>query len=179
MGCGKGRNVIWLAGQGVEVMHGIDFADSAIAEATNRAEEAGVAAKCDFRVHDATTPWPFESDSLDFGIDCFASTDIVSPEGRSFAASEMHRVLRPGGFLLAYLLSPEDEFHKEMIEKSPVAEKNAFVHTTGKFEKTFEESEALALYKDFSVFKKERLDKTTEFFGKSYACHHWWFVFQK
>src|SRR3989344_7507910 len=41
MCCGKGRNVIWLAKQGVK-MTGIDFSPAAIAVAQKRAKEAKV-----------------------------------------------------------------------------------------------------------------------------------------
>lgn len=176
MGCGKGRNVIWLSQKGFE-MHGFDFAPSAIAEAKRRATSAKSTAA--LYVHDATIAWPYETDSFDFGIDCFASTDIVEPVGRAFAISEMYRILRPGGHLLAYLLSTDDEFHNEMVQKSPAKEKNAFLHPTGKFEKTFDESEIRSLYEKFELVRLERIAKTTTFNNREYACNHFWVVFRK
>ena len=177
MGCGKGRNVIWLASQGVD-MYGFDFSPAAIEEATRRAEKAG-ATSAHFDVMDATREWKYDSDSFDFAIDCFASTDIESPEGRAFAISELHRVLKSGGYLLAYLLSTDDEFHKEMIIESPAEQANAFHHATGKFEKTFDEEELKEIYRDFKVVKWERIDKTAQFNGKDYACKHFWLVLSK
>jgi SAM-dependent methyltransferase len=178
MGCGKGRNTIWLARHGVS-MCGFDFSENAITEAVRRADEAGVAAKTSFLVQDATKPWRYDPEQFDFGIDCFASTDIESEGGRIFAIAEMHRALKPGGYLMAYLLSPEDEFHKEMIAKYPAHERGAFIHPTGKFEKTFDDEEIAQLFKDFEVVRHERWQKTTEFSGKKYACTHHWLVFQK
>jgi SAM-dependent methyltransferase len=178
MGCGKGRNTIWLAQQGV-AMQGFDFSENAVAEATRRAQSSGVTERASFHVQDATKPWEYDSRQFDFGIDCFASTDIESPEGRIFAIKEMRRVLKPGGYLLAYLLSPEDEFHKQMIEQRPAHEPYAFIHTTGKFEKTFSDDEIMDLFGDFTVVRKERLHKTTEFAGREYACHHHWLVLKK
>jgi len=94
MGCGKGRNVIWLAKRGA-TMEGFDFSEVAIAEAKRRAEGInGVS----LQVADATHGWPYESNYFDFGIDCFASTDIESSVGRTFALTEMKRVLKPGGY---------------------------------------------------------------------------------
>jgi ubiquinone/menaquinone biosynthesis C-methylase UbiE len=55
MCCGKGRNVIWMAEQGVQ-MTGIDFAPAAIEEAQKRAKEASVEDKTRFIVQDATLP---------------------------------------------------------------------------------------------------------------------------
>jgi len=178
MGCGKGRNVIWLAQQGLRVS-GFDFSPYAIKEAKERGQRLGVSNDASFFVQDATKPWPQESNQFDFGIDCFASTDIESPEGRTFAIREMCRVLKPNGYLLAYLLSPDDEFHKKMIQKSPAMEHNAFIHKTGKFEKVFDEEDIARLYKDFEVIRKERVNKTTEFFGKEYNCLHFWLILKK
>jgi SAM-dependent methyltransferase len=177
MGCGKGRNVILLAQQGVE-MHGFDFSPVAIDEAKRRAQEvhADTAA---FQVADATDRWPYESDSFDFGIDCFASTDIESPEGRAFAISEMYRVLKPGGLLLAYLLSIDDEYHKEMMQTSPAGERNSFLQPTGKFEKVYDEEDIANVFGAFEIVCKERIPKTTEFFGKEYQCEHFWLILRK
>jgi hypothetical protein len=88
-------------------------------------------------------------------------------------------VLRPGGYLLSYLLSTDDEFHKEMIEKSPAQEKNAFVHATGKFEKTFDAEEVAELHRNFKKIVQRRIDKTADFGGRKYRCLHFWTVFQK
>ena len=177
MRCGKGRNVIWLAKQGVKMV-GFDFSPAAIEEAKKRAE-AAIVTSAHFLVADATKKWPFESEWFDFGIDCFASTDIESLERRRYAISEMRRVLKPEGYVLAYLLSVDDEFHKEMIANSAVSERNAFVHPTGKFEKTYDEQDIIDVFKDFEVVRKKRVPKKALFGDKEYGCNHFWLVFRK
>jgi len=172
MGCGKGRNSIWLSGQGAKMV-AFDFSQNAIREAKKRAH-LGVDVK--FLVHDASKKWPFESNSFDFAVDCFASMDIESPDARSFARDEFRRTLKKGGILLVYTLSTDDEFHKEMVKKSPAAEKNSFIHPTGKFEKIFDRKELLDFYKDFKLLEVERIEKDEEFFGKTYHCKHFWII---
>lgn len=180
MGCGKGRNVIFLASQKEnKKVYGFDFSPSAIQVAKERSKKANVNNVSEFSICDATQPWPFGSGSFDYVIDNFASTDIEDPEGRKFAIEEIKRVLKPGGFLMVYALTPDDEFHKEMIQKNPAEESNAFYHSTGKFEKTFSQAELEEMYKDFKVIKWERVDKVTRFFGKEYPCHHFWMIFRK
>lgn len=179
MGCGKGRNSIWLAAQGLK-MTAFDFSESAISEAKKRAKEAGADSSVNFTVQDATNRWPYDNSHFDFAIDCFASTDIESPEGRAFARNESKRVLKSGGFLLVYTLSTDDEFHKEMLEEYPAEEKNSFIHpTTGKFEKIFDREELLDFYKDFELVEEQRVEKDTEFFGKMYYCKHFWMILKK
>ena len=181
MGCGKGRNVIGCAKEGfVSVMHGFDFSDVAILEAARRATSEDISGKTDFKVMDATERWEYPPGFFDFGIDCAASTDIEDAGKRQFAISEMFRVLKPGGFLLVYAMSTDDAYHKLMREKSPAEETGAFYHPeTGKFEKVFSEEELDALYTDFALVEKRRLDKTARFFGVSYPTRMHWRVYRK
>ena len=181
MGCGKGRNVIWCAEQ-PEVLHmtGFDFSSVAIEEAKRRAEKADVSVKTRFIIMDATKRWEFTDDSFDFGMDCTASPDIEDSVGRLFAVSEMRRVLKPGGYFLVYVMSTDDEYHKEMMQRSPAEEKNAFYHPdTGKFEKVFDEAELDEMYADFKLLEARRIDKKSVFFRKEYASKMHWRVYQK
>ncbi len=181
MGCGKGRNVLWLAKQPlIAQMHGFDFSDVAIAEAKRRAMKEGLMEKTEFTVMDATKPWTFDSASIDFVVDCTASTDIESSQGRAFAVDEVYRVLQHGGYVLVYVMSTDDEYHAMMIEESPAQERNAFIHPqTGKFEKVFSGSELDSLYRNFRLLDQRRIAKTVDFFGTSYACQHHWRIYQK
>jgi ubiquinone/menaquinone biosynthesis C-methylase UbiE len=179
MCCGKGRNVIWFAGQGAQMI-GIDFSAAAISEAQKRAKEAGMEDKTRFIVQDATLPYPIEPSSLDFAFDCFGSTDIESAEGRKAALNNVVKVLKPSGYLMVYLLSSDDEFQKEMITKSPGPDQGSFIHTVnGKYEKAFTEDEVKDFYKDLKLCVLERVAKTDVFFGKEYKANHIWAVFQK
>lgn len=180
MGCGKGRNVIYLASQKEnEKVYGFDFSTSAIGVAKERSKKAGVSNRAEFSVGDATFTWPYKSNSFDYVIDNFTSTDIESIKGRFFAIKEIKRVLKPGGFLMVYTLTPDDEFHKEMIQKNPAEEQNSFYYSTGKFEKTFLKEELEEMYEDFRVIRWESVNKVTQFFGKEYPCFHYWMIFQK
>lgn len=177
--CGKGRNVIGLAHEGV-TMIGLDFSPNAINEAKKRAEETGVAEKAKFFVHDVTKPFPIEVGSLDFAFDCFGSTDIESLEGRLAALNNMIEALKPGGYLLVYLLSSDDEFQNEMIAQSPGPDEGSFIHPINKkYEKSFTESEVKDFYKDLELRVFERVAKTDIFFVKEYRANHIWAVFQK
>jgi ubiquinone/menaquinone biosynthesis C-methylase UbiE len=178
-GCGKGRNVIWLAKQGF-TMTGIDFSPSAIDEAKKRTIRADVQDSAEFIEHDVTESWPFPDTHFDFVIDCFAMTDIESLERRQATAKEALRVLKSGGFVFVYALSTDDEFHKGMIKTSPTDEKNAFTHpSTGKFEKSFDRQELIDLWKELKLVEEDRIKKVATFFSKQYSCKHFWMVFEK
>jgi ribosomal protein S18 acetylase RimI-like enzyme/SAM-dependent methyltransferase len=179
MCCGKGRNVIWLAKQGVNMI-GIDFSAVAINEAQSRAKDTGVGTLAHFAVQDTTLPYPIKPASLDFAFDCFGSTDIESVDGREAARNNVIATLKPGGYLMLYLLSSDDEFQKEMIADSPGPDEGSFINPiNGKYEKSFSEEEIKGLYKELKLCTLERIPKKVTFFGKEYNCNYIWAVFQK
>jgi ubiquinone/menaquinone biosynthesis C-methylase UbiE len=177
MGCGKGRNAIWLAKQGAR-MRAFDFSPFAIEEARRRAQEEGISVA--FECCDATERWPYADARADFVVDCFASTDIESKAGRVFACTEARRVLRKGGVLFVYTLSTEEEFHASMAAIRPAQEPHSFTYPNGKFEKAFSEPELRELYGDFRWLEEQRIEKMVTFFdGKQYRCRHFWLVLER
>jgi len=86
MCCGKGRDVIWLAQQGI-CMTGFDFSSNAINEARKRSAACQRDMNTNFFVQDATEPWALSDNTFDFVFDCFATTDIESRHGRERAVS--------------------------------------------------------------------------------------------
>ncbi len=179
MCCGKGRNIIGLAKKDITAI-GLDFSPAAIKEAMKRAKDAKVEDNATFMVQDATKPFAIRPNSLDFAIDCFGSTDIESAEGRKAALNNLIDVLKPDGYLMVYLLSTDDEFHKEMIARHPGPDAGSFIHPVNrKYEKAFTEEEVKDFYRALELITLERTPKTATFFGKDYKCNHIWAVFQK
>ena len=180
MGCGKGRNAIWLAEQGI-AMSAFDFSEVGIAEAKKRAQEASLTEETlSFAVHDATEAWPFAEGSFDIGIDCFASTDIESLKGRQCAREEFRRVLNPGGLLFVYAISSQSPFHKRMLAKHPASEENTYFHPHSKIDKIYTEKELRSYYRDFDILALERVqDSKGTFYGKEYTCENFWMVLEK
>jgi ubiquinone/menaquinone biosynthesis C-methylase UbiE len=179
MCCGKGRNVIWLAQQNV-FMTGFDFSPHAIIEAQRRSAIYQADINTNFFIQDATLTWALPSNTFDFVIDCFATTDIGSQQGREKAVIEMIRVLKPGGFILVYVMSEEDAYHKDMIAQFPAHESHSFFHPkTKKFEKVFTREELIDLYSAVELIVEERVPKNAFFNDKEYFCNHYWMVFKK
>jgi ubiquinone/menaquinone biosynthesis C-methylase UbiE len=175
--CGKGRSVIWLAGQGVNAT-GLDFSQNAIDEAKKRAAVSGSGAK--FIVYDATKEYPFTANSFDFAYDCFGSTDIEDPAARQAAREHILRVLKPGGFLMIYLLSTYSEYQDKMVALSPGPEAGSFIHPeSGKFEKAFTEEEIKQAYSQFDLIQFEKVPKVDTYDGQDYRANHIYAVFQK
>jgi len=104
IGCGAGREALFLAGQGVSVM-GVDSSPVALELARSRADEAGVVV--DWREGDATR-LPVPDNAIDFALDrgCF---HVIDRKRRRRYAREVSRVLRPGARLLLYCARDDDE----------------------------------------------------------------------
>jgi len=92
LGCGEGRNAIWLASRGWEVT-AVDFADAAIEKARRLAEHAGVIVR--WLVADAADPT--SGDGYDLVLVTFLHT---SPAERSAWMARGRSALRPGGTFL-------------------------------------------------------------------------------
>ncbi|MFC4076332.1 class I SAM-dependent methyltransferase [Salinithrix halophila] len=129
VGCGAGREAVFLAGQGFRVI-GVDLSDEALHIARQRAEEAGV--NVDWRQGNVLE-LPVADASVDFVNDrgCF---HLIPEEERGRYATELARVLKPGGHVLLrgcreqpedktfVLVTPEavDRYFGEIFDRGPV-----------------------------------------------------------
>ena len=179
IGCGKGRNCLGLAAAGAE-MTGFDFSPTAIAAANDRALAMALRERARFRVHDATEAWPFADASFDFAVDFFASIDIETRVGRSYARDELRRVLRPGGHLLVYVPSAEDEYHRVLLAESPAEEENTFYYPgSEKIEKLYDHAELRAFYRDWSVVLERRIERSCRLHGRDYTSSSFWVILRR
>lgn len=103
IGCGRGDFAIWLAGKYENsTVTGVDFSESAIATARERAASAKSGAQ--FKVEDAEA-LSFGDASFDYVVSCECMEHVPQPENM---AREMHRVLKPGG---QFILTTENYFN--------------------------------------------------------------------
>ena len=91
VGCGEGHNTRLLAKCGAQVI-GVDISETFVRHA--RAEEQREPRGIEYAIADACK-LPFEDGRFDFATAFMSLMDIPTPE---HAVSEVHRVLKPGGF---------------------------------------------------------------------------------
>jgi 2-polyprenyl-3-methyl-5-hydroxy-6-metoxy-1,4-benzoquinol methylase len=105
LGCGEGRNALWLATLGWTV-RGIDFSSVAIERGRQRAAEAGL--DVDLRVRDVLDL----EDNAAFDLVLLSYLQLVPPE-RSVVLRAAARALAPGGtfLLVAHDLRNLEEGH--------------------------------------------------------------------
>ena len=97
---GEGRNGVWLAEQGLDVLT-IDFSSAALAKARTLAEERGV--KLRTEVADVTR-WQWPADAFDVIAVIFI---FVAAADRPAFFSNLKKALKPGGLLLMQGYRPE------------------------------------------------------------------------
>lgn len=103
LGCGLGAQSISLVNEGFLVT-ALDLSEQAIAIARRRVPHI------DLRQADITQPLPFPDSSFDGVLSCL--TLHYFPYHETMAVfSEIHRVLRPGGFLFFTVNSTKDRAH--------------------------------------------------------------------
>jgi SAM-dependent methyltransferase len=98
---GEGRNGVWLAGQGLDVLS-LDFAPAAQAKARTLAERHGV--NVTFALEDVHG-WSYPENAFDVVADIF--TQFSPPEQRGRKWDGMKRTLKPGGLLLLEGYTPK------------------------------------------------------------------------
>ncbi len=98
---GEGRNGVWLAEQGLEVIS-IDFSPSAQKKGRALAAERHV--NVDFRQADVHR-WDYPQSAFDVVAEIF--TQFSSPAERTLKWAGMRRALKPGGLLIVHGYTPK------------------------------------------------------------------------
>lgn len=140
LGCGNGRNLIYLARTYGVSGTGIDTSDQAVKEAAARASEEKL--PLTFKVGSISESFPVADKSQTLILDMMTSHVLTSAERVTFL-QEILRVLRPGGWLFfkTFLLD-EDMNAEELLRKHPGSEPGSYIHPEiGVEEHVFTETE--------------------------------------
>src|SRR3954468_19035012 len=98
---GEGRNGVWLARQGLDVLS-IDFSPAAQAKARALAAEHNVAITfLEADVH----AWPYPEEAFDVVVEIFTQFSTPAERGPKWAG--MRRALKPGGLLIIQGYTPK------------------------------------------------------------------------
>ena len=120
VGCGKGRNSVYLAKEGMHVT-AMDFTPNAIRHAQEFAQKENVADKIRAVVHDVTEPWLVPDGSTDLVIDAFCFKHIAPSEARSSYKESLVRCLATRGHYMVSFASIGDGYYGRYLSE-PVAE---------------------------------------------------------
>jgi len=99
LGAGQGRDTLALLGAGLEVT-ALDYTSAPLAGIRDAASDGGLAARLTTLVHDVRQPLPFTDASFDACYSHMLFTMALTSDELANLASEVHRVLRPGGLCI-------------------------------------------------------------------------------
>ncbi|MFZ1249502.1 MAG: class I SAM-dependent methyltransferase [Candidatus Saccharimonadales bacterium] len=179
IGSGKGRNAVYMAKEGFEVV-GLEYIAFARKCAEQLAVINNVSKKVKFLNANIDEPWQFGDACFDIAIDSFSSIDIETKHGREVYRDEMYRTLKPGGYALVTVCSADDEWESERIAHHPGPEPNSTIWPeNGKFQKNYTESELKDFYSIFTVCELRIIKKPAYKLGREGTATNFWVVLQK
>lgn len=151
LGCGNGRNLIYLAKNfGIRGI-GLDISSEAVSVAKKLSQGLPI----EYQIRTIAEPLPVLDESQTIALDMMASHFLKAPERKNLI-SEITRVLKPGGWLFwkTFLLD-EDKHADRLIRKNPGEEAGSYIHPKiGVAEHVFTEDEVTeTLRENFTVHK--------------------------
>ena len=166
LGCGTGRNAIYLAEYGAQVT-GYDISPSAIKMGNRKAEELEVLVTLEVR--NIGEEFPIADESIDVVMDIIASNSLSDAE-RKIYLSEVARVLKPGGVLYVKGLWKEgDKNTKNLLNKFPGPDPDTYVMPGMNLcEKVFDHQSLIDWYQGFEVIMFQTRTGYAQFTGKSF-----------
>jgi len=124
IGCGNGRNLIYLAKQYGVRGTGIDISDEAIVQARTQSENLSLT----YSVKSATKYLPAEDASQDIVLDMMTSHMFNDVE-RTTLVQEIYRILRPGGWLFfKTFLAEKDRNVARLLHTHGTDEQRTYTH---------------------------------------------------
>jgi SAM-dependent methyltransferase len=128
LGCGNGRNLLYLAETFGMRGTGYDTSAEAVAQARAAAKTVRDPGLLHFEVRSIAEPIPLPDDSVTVALDMMSSHVLRAPE-RQALRGEILRVLKPGGWLFfkSFLLE-EDAHAKRLIKEHPGPEEGTYIH---------------------------------------------------
>jgi SAM-dependent methyltransferase len=138
MGCGNGRNLVYLAKE--FGMHGVgyDISNEAIAQAKKLSADLPLS----YEVRSLEGPLPLSDDSQTLVLDMMTS-HVLNAQARKELLQEIVRVLKPDGwFFFKTFLREGDLNVARLLKENPAQEKGSYIHPEiGVVEHVFTEGE--------------------------------------
>lgn len=169
LGCGNGRNIIYLSKEFGCKGIGYDISDEAI----KQAKEASKKLWLDFSTRSIAGKFDLPDESVDLVLDMMASHYLKEDE-REVYLQEIVRMLKPRGWVfLKSFLKEEDRNAARLIRENAAGEEDAYIHPVhGTYEHVWAEEKLRDFYgKYFNIEKVERSGKHLKD-GKAFKRRH-------
>lgn len=172
LGSGTGRNSYYVATQGARTI-GYEVSSTALKMAEKLAAQDNLS--IEYRKQDIGAAYPLPAASVDIALDV-TSSNSLSDAARQTYLREIHRVLKPGGWLFVRALAKDGDAHaKALVARFPGPDPDTYIHPDlGIVEKVFTEKSFRETYG--AVFEIAQLEKTSHYVtvaGRKYKRNYW------
>ena len=160
LGCGNGRNLIYLAQNYGTLGVGYDISDEAI----RQAKEISRSLKLEYKVRSIVGQIELKDESQTLVLDMMTS-HFLNRDQRQNLIKEIRRVLKPGGWLYLKTFFRDEDLHAErLLREHPAEESGSYIHPKiGLAEHVFTEEELRDMLKDnFFIHKMLRSHRHRE-----------------
>ena len=124
VGCGNGRNLIYLAKTFGNKGVGYDISKTAVAQAVTASKGLGLK----YKARSIAGSLELEDESQQLVLDMMTS-HFLNGEDRLNLRNEIHRVLKPGGFLFMKTFLKDEDLHTaRLLKESPGKEIGSYTH---------------------------------------------------
>ncbi len=151
IGCGNGRNLIYLAQTFGMKGVGIDISTAAIAQARRASHELGIS----YSVGTAASPLQLEDNSQALALDMMTS-HFLNAEERTKLRDEIFRTLDGGGYLFMKTFLKDGDIHTErLLKEHPGKEAGTYIHPVmGVPEFVYSEEELIAFLSEKFIIRR-------------------------
>jgi len=176
IGCGGGRNSIYLAQQGYTVS-AIDFCQPQV-ERLRQEAQLHPEWQLDAKIGSVTEPWPWPNASADIAIDAFCFKHQIEPAGIQIYLGELRRCLKKGGLYMLFLAMREDGYYGQFAVPQPRGIGLVIVDRGNQIaSRLYSQAEIEALFVGFGVVQFNAKVSRNEMHGQMYERHSgvWYF----
>ncbi len=180
LGCGNGKNSIYIAEQGLEnEIVGIEYSETAIEYGKKLAQEKKE--KATFVYQSMSEPLPFPPEHFDITLDATSSNSLNESERKVYLFETFRTMKTCGYFFIRTLCKDGDDHAKKLIKLSPGKEKDTYIMPDfGLTERVFSREDFISTYSPlFTIHYLEKETHYTKFKGKLYKRNFWIAYLQK
>lgn len=172
LGCGKGRNSLYLASLGAYVT-AFDFTPNAVEHLQAKAAEESLANNIRALVQDVTEDWPIASASMDIVIDAFCFKHIAQREARQVYRNNLLRSLRTRGHFMISFASIGDGYYGQYTVAGGAEDEQLVVDPVVGIESMLYSRDAVIRYfgPELLPFDELQNNKPSVMHGKEYMRH--------
>jgi len=174
IGCGTGRNSIYLNSLGLKVFS-MDFSETCINNISLlRNKEISPI------LQDVSKKWNIKGSNFDYVIDTFCFKHQIPEKDIANYKSELYRVLKPKGFFLLTLAGVEDGYYAQFLKNSPEPKRNVIVDPKNNIPSIlYTKSDILDEFNELDLIDYRHKNKKSPMHGDEYLRSTHFFIFRK